>query len=145
MSSSQRRPRPVQGSGDGEGDPGEKRAPTPVRDLMPAASPQQAEGEAEPSAVPDKEVEFEVREDRWVARVGGVTRSGTAPDQGAPLLLVTFQPAGEEEPDPRREAWTVASGLDELSIAELRDLFERSRPFRSVDPSGRSRKRRRSR
>jgi len=110
---------------------------------MPAAGSDPSESAGEPSAVPDVEVEFEARGDPWLARVGGLTRSGTSPDGGAPLLLVTFQPLPEKDREPRREAWAVASGLEELSNDDLRELFERSRPFRKVDPRGeRSRKRR---
>lgn len=119
--------------------------PTPVREVMPSASPGGPADAAEASAVPDTEVEFEARGARWLARVGGLTRSGTSPDRGAPLLLVTFQPVEEEDEEPRREAWAVASELDELSHDHLRELFERSRPFRTVDPTGRKDRRRRSR
>lgn len=117
------------------------RTPIPVRDMMPGRKPTPVAGESgEAPALPDVEVSFEVEGEEWTAGVGGLTRSGTAPDSGAPLLLVTFRRGSSEEegdpPPPEREAWAVARRLDDLSRLQLEELFRRSRPFRQVDPSG---------
>lgn len=111
-------------------------APTPVRDLMPGVSGRVDEEDLEPSAAPDLSIEFEVEGESWVALSGGRTRSGTAPDSGALLLLVLFRRAADSEDEIRREAWTAARSLEELSPVQLSELLGRSRPFREVDPSG---------
>jgi hypothetical protein len=112
---------------------GGRRAPIPVREMAPPTRPEPVRPrEDAPSPAPEVVRDLEVDGQSWQAREGGVTRSGTAPDSGAPLLLVTFQRPGEDG-DPERESLTVAKSLDELSDLQLRELFGRSRPFRAVE------------
>jgi len=118
------------------GSDGPPPAPTPVRDLMPGTSDSVAEDEIEPSAAPEVSIEFQAENESWVAVSGGRTRSGTAPDSGAMLLLILFRRAADPEDRVRREVWTAARSLEELSPVQLAELLGRSRPFRDVDPSG---------
>lgn len=112
---------------------GERRAPIPVREMVPATKPEPVRPpDKAPAPSPEVVRELEVEGQTWEAREGGVTRSGTAPDSGAPLLLVTFQ-RPDREGDPEREAMTVAGSLEELSDLQLRELFGGSRPFRPVE------------
>ena len=112
---------------------GERRAPIPVREMVPATTPEPVRRPEKASdPIPEVVRELEVEGQIWEAREGGVTRSGTAPDSGAPLLLVIFQRPNREG-DPEREAMTVAGSLEELSDLQLRELFGRSRSFRPVE------------
>lgn len=130
--------------GEGSGapsDPGSEgtfKPPTPVRAMMgkPEAP---APGEPVVEDIPARS--FEVDGQEWTARAIGWTRSGTAPDTGAPLLLVAFGRSGEDEKF-EREALAVAGALDNLSDHELGELLGRSRPFRRLpDPDEREERR----
>ena len=85
----------------------------------------------------EAEIPFESEGVRWVARSGGRTRSGTAPDSGAPLLLVLFYRVEEEgtADEPEREVWAVKHGMDDLTESEVERLLARSRPFQTVESS----------
>ncbi len=123
--SEERKPRPANGEGSGDRGEGAVR-PTPVRAVMGTSDTPKVEPE-----LPRRTLELE-DEKRWIVRAEGATRSGTAPDSGASLLLLTF--AAEEEPDRRlHEVLAVASSLDELTWAELKELFARSRPYREPE------------
>lgn len=103
--------------------------PTPVRDLM---RPDEAEAEssASPSPAPPPSVELEIDGIAWRVEVVGRTRSGTAPDTGAPLLLLRFRRETEGEGrEAEREAWAVSRSLSDLSELQLEELFGRSRPM----------------
>jgi hypothetical protein len=100
--------------------------PTPVRDLMGAP-----EVEPPEPSLTGAERSLEDGENTWVVRSGGRTRSGTAPDSGAPLLLLLFfRVEGDDAPkeDPDREAWAVAASLADLSDTQLRLYLSRARP-----------------
>jgi hypothetical protein len=85
-------------------------------------------------------------EEDWFVRVGGTQRTGTAPDQGATLLLLFFQRSREAEV-PEREVLAPARSLDELTDEALLDFVERSRPYRAreepAEPQAVERRRRR--
>lgn len=120
----------------------DRRTPIPVREMVPDRKPEPVRRrEAEPTEIPEITLAFEVEGEEWIAKEAGRTRSGTSPDSGAPLLLVTFHRAGAEEEsggdqesvraeDPEREALTVARSLEDLSPLQVEELFQRSRPFR---------------
>jgi hypothetical protein len=112
--------------------------PTPVRDLM-------AGEEASRAAEKLREVPGE-GSDNWFVRVGGNQRTGTAPDQGATLLLLFFQSSREGDA-PEREVWAPARSLDELTDEALLELLDRSRPYRApeepAEPDAAERRRRR--
>jgi hypothetical protein len=92
-----------------------------------------------------REVQGEESEN-WFVRVGGNQRTGTAPDQGARLLLLFFQRSREGD-TPEREVWAPARSLDELTDEALLGLLERSRPYRApeepAEPDAVERRRRR--
>jgi hypothetical protein len=87
---------------------------------------------ADPSA--ESRTEIEVEGARWSVEVAGRSRSGTAPDSGAPLLLLRFRRGGEEaeghgEGAARaREAWAVGVSLAGFSRLQLAEILARSRP-----------------
>jgi hypothetical protein len=104
-----------------------------------------ARDEASPTEEELREVSSEGDED-WFVRVGGTQRTGTAPDQGATLLLLFFQRSREAEV-PEREVLAPARFLDELTDEALLALLERSRPYRTrgepAEPQSVERRRRR--
>lgn len=68
--------------------------------------------------------------EEWIAEVTGQTRSGTGSDAGAPLLYIGFSPA--RSPASRvREGIAVATSIDDLSDADLEELFSRARSIRT--------------
>lgn len=114
--------------------------PTPVRDVMGDAAD---EGSTPAPSLLEAEIAFESDGDRWVARSGGRTRSGAAPDSGAPLFLVFFHRAGEDgEPaeEPEQEAWAVGHGLDDLTEGEVELLLARSRPYQGTQEGAQDRR-----
>jgi hypothetical protein len=130
---------PREGQGPPEAPRPRPSLPTPVRVLMQAggdgpeapAAATAAETE-EPPASPVRTLRAE--DQVWKVRSVGSVRSGTGPDAGAPLLLLTF--AREEAPEvPVRERLGVGVSLDDLSDDDLLECLERSRPVRA--PSGR--------
>ena len=118
-------------------------APTPVRALMRSEEEAHAEeGMVRPTR------EFECDGESWTAELSGRTRSGTAPDSGAPLMLVRFR-STESGGRAERQAWAVGRGLDDLSDVQLVELHGRACPLPSSSdpapraPSARSRSSRR--
>ncbi len=123
----------------------ERRTPIPVRETVPDRKPEPVRRrEAEPTEIPEVTMAFEADGEQWIATEAGRTRSGTSPDSGAPLLLITFHRAvaedeseGDDEPvrkgDPEREVLAVARSLEDLSSLQVEELFRRSRPFRPVE------------
>jgi hypothetical protein len=92
-----------------------------------------------------REVSGEGNED-WFVRVGGTQRTGTAPDEGATLLLLFFQRSREGDV-PEREVLAPARSLDGLTDEALLELLGRSRPYRAraepAEPQAVERRRRR--
>lgn len=90
--------------------------PTPVRELMESA---RAGG---PEDLPS--VSFDVGGELWTAQAVGAGRTGTAPDRGAPVLLLRFSCESGAGGD--REAIAVASSLAELGSECLEEVLARS-------------------
>jgi hypothetical protein len=85
---------------------------------------------------------FDVSEETWLARVGGMSLTGRRSDQGAPLLHVTFHRS--TDPDvPVKETVLVGTSLDALDDEELILHMKRSRPYK--EPEIKSRPSRRDR
>ena len=102
--------------------------PIPVRAMMGSSVP------AQPMADEASSKMIRVEDEEWIAWAVGSTQSGTAPDSGAPLLLVVFSRV--QEPDVYlREAVGVGESLADLSHHALEHLFEGSRPYRQLDGS----------
>ena len=108
--------------------------PTPIRGAAPDAHSPEIEGgrggeEGEPGILADG---------RWVARVGGSTRSGTGSDSGVPLVLLLFHrrdpDSGVVDSRPEREAWAVQRDLYGWRPDRLEEMLARSRPFRPLPP-----------
>lgn len=95
-------------------------APKPVRAAM-GSAPTPPE-EVSPRPIPT-EATVEVDGARWVIRELG--RSGSS---SASLLLVGFFHP-EETDGPRREAWVVAKGLEQLTELQLEAAWRSGRPF----------------
>lgn len=100
-------------------------APKPVRAAM-GDVPAPAE---EVSARPAPEVVLEADDARWVVR-----ELGRAGSSKAPFLLVGFFLPGEAD-EPRREAWVVAKGLEQLTELQLEAAWRSGGP--SVPPGTR--------
>jgi hypothetical protein len=118
--------------------------PIPVRELLAGGRKPVREGTEGPDQgdedvvlTPDPGLEPRVVElggVPWTVEALGRTRSGHVADTGALLLTVGFTPAGDpgsagsaERAAGRREALAVARTLDDLSLADLEDLLQKSR------------------
>ena len=121
----ERSSQPDQASGGSETSSGR---PIPVRAMMGSSVPAQPMADEASSKV------IRVEDEEWIARAIGSAQSGTAPDSGAPLLLVVFSHVREPEVY-LREAVGVGESLADLSHHALEHLFEGSRPYRQLDGS----------
>ena len=117
-------------AGGAEANQDRERKPTPVRELAESGS---ALGTEEPDVT---EVQLEMEDESWVARVLGM--AGGGPSGGVPLLLLGFWTVTDSSASPDREALVVGKTLGSLSSESITTAFknakapkdpERKKPF----------------